>query len=295
MNTRLKTYFETRARKVDQALDRYLRHGPPEEPDVLREAMRYSLFAGGKRLRPILVIAAAECCGSNAKQVLPTACAVEMIHTYSLIHDDLPAMDNDDLRRGKPTNHKVFGEATAILAGDGLLTYAFELIANNGNAEVVRVIASGAGTCGMVGGQVEDLKAQGLHLNGNIGKAQELLQRIHRHKTAALITSCLEAGAILAGASSPKRLALKSYGQCIGLAFQIADDILDIVGDKKKLGKKGSDAKNKKLTYPSLYGMETSKQMARELTQKAHAALKPLADRAKPLHDLADYIIERDH
>ncbi|MBI4056024.1 MAG: polyprenyl synthetase family protein [Elusimicrobia bacterium] len=320
MPSGLASYFETRSRKVEKALDSLLSRRS-EEPNSLREAMRYSLFAGGKRLRPVLVIAAAECCGGMADQVLFTACAVEMIHTYSLIHDDLPAMDNDDLRRGKPTCHKVFGEAIAILAGDGLLTLAFELMAQQAKVsskfdapkskiqnlkskilhpspsdciEAIRVISSGAGIHGMVGGQVEDLKAEGIHINGNRQEAQKLLERIHRHKTAALISSCLEVGAVLMGASSKARAALKSYGQSIGLAFQIADDILDVIGDKKKMGKRGSDTKNKKLTYTALHGIEAARAQATLLVQKAHQALKSFGEKAAPLHDLAEYIITRD-
>lgn len=299
----LKRYLEDRRRLVNRALKGYLARRT-EEPGSIRRAMRYSVLAGGKRLRPILAIAAAECCGGKARRVLPAACALEMIHTYSLIHDDLPAMDDDDLRRGKPTNHKVFGEALAILAGDGLLTYAFELAALNASvpgiraqtaAQAIHAIARGAGTQGMVGGQVADLKAERTPLrNGSRPGAARLLHYIHRHKTAALIAASVEAGAMLVGASRSELRALKSYGLAIGHAFQVADDILDIVGDKKKLGKKGSDRANRKLTYPSLYGLTASREKAARLAARAHRALEPLGRRARMLHDLADYVIERD-
>ena len=312
MTPLLKRYLETTSRRVEKTLERLLRR-KPEEPESIRQAMRYSVFAGGKRLRPALVAAAAECCGLKSSKVMKAAAALEMIHTYSLIHDDLPAMDDDDLRRGKPTNHKVFGEAMAILAGDGLLTLAFEAAAANARqanlragqaAELVRVIASGAGTSGMVGGQVADLQAENWRARPAFGgtaagsaidrRAARLLEYIHLHKTAALIVASLEAGAILAEAPPAQRSALRSYGRAIGLAFQIADDILDVVGDKKKLGKTGSDAKNKKLTYASLYGIDRAREKASALIRQAHRALTPFGSRAKPLHDLADYIIARD-
>ncbi|MBI4055815.1 MAG: polyprenyl synthetase family protein [Elusimicrobia bacterium] len=302
MSPYLKRYFESRVPKVEEALRRFSLRSR-QEPDLIRKSMRYSLFAGGKRLRPVLVLAAAECCGERTRRVLPTACAVELIHTYSLIHDDLPAMDDDDLRRGKPTCHKVFGEGMAILAGDGLLTHAFELLAKNAAygippariPEAIRVIARGAGTQGMVGGQVRDLLAQGSHLNGNRLRVVRLVQYIHRHKTASLMAACVEAGAILAGAPRGERRALRSYGEHIGLAFQIADDILDVTGDKKKLGKRGSDLKNRKLTYPALYGLVASRTKARQLVQKAHRDLRVFGRRARVFHELADYIIQRDH
>ncbi|MBI5240853.1 MAG: polyprenyl synthetase family protein [Elusimicrobia bacterium] len=265
--------------------------------------MRYSLFAGGKRLRPALVAAGAECCGGRAARVLKAGAALEMIHTYSLIHDDLPAMDDDDLRRGKPTSHKVFGEALAILAGDGLLTLAFETAAANARecglgaadtSEFIRVIAAGAGTSGMVGGQVADLGAEKWKGRLSRAKAGRLLEYIHLHKTGALITASLEAGAILAKASAAQRRALRAYGRAIGLSFQIADDILDLVGDKDKLGKRGSDAANQKLTYVSLYGLERARAEAASLTRRAHRALAPFGARAAVLHELADYIVTRD-
>lgn len=303
MNPALARFFKSRSALVEKELKRLLRP-KAAQPDILREAMVYSIFAGGKRLRPVLVMAAAECCGAAARSVLGVAAAFEMIHTYSLIHDDLPAMDDDDLRRGKPTNHKVFGEAVAILAGDGLLTYAFQVSAENAakarlnaasSAELIRVIAKASGAQGMVGGQVSDLQAEGNWRKRNHGfDAEKTLKHIHLHKTAALIVGSLEAGAILAGASAAERRALVAYGRAIGLSFQIADDILDVVGDKKKLGKRGSDRDNDKLTFVSLYGLDEARAQARALTAKAHAALKPFAAKARPLHLLADYIIERD-
>ena len=228
---------------------------------------------------------------------------MELIHTYSLVHDDLPAMDDDDLRRGRPTNHKVYGEAIAILAGDGLLTKAFELIARNAKIRgirpqavpaVVELIARGSGTFGMIGGQVLDIQVEG----GKWLKLQNhaiLLQDIHRHKTAALIRASLQAGALLAGATPKQLSALGEYGENIGLAFQIADDVLDVVADKKKLGKRGSDAKNKKLTFPALYGLEESKRKAQFHVEQAKSALEPFGRQAQVLKQLANYIIERDH
>jgi geranylgeranyl diphosphate synthase type II len=302
VNSLLNRYLEDISGRVDAVLERILKP-KSEEPEAIRKAMRYSLFAGGKRLRPGLAAAGAECCGGKAGRVLKTGAALEMIHTYSLIHDDLPAMDDDDLRRGKPTSHKVFGEALAILAGDGLLTLAFETAAANARecgldgratAELVKIIAAGAGSSGMVGGQVADLGAE--KWRGRLAKprAAELLEYIHLHKTAALIVASLEAGAILAGGTAPQRRSLRAYGRAIGLSFQIADDILDVVGDKKKLGKKGSDAANQKLTYVSLYGLERARREAAALTRRAHAALRPFGRRAAVLHELADYIVTRD-
>jgi geranylgeranyl diphosphate synthase, type II len=287
---------------VDAALDKLLRP-TPDLPESVRKAMRYSIFAGGKRLRPTLVLEAAECCGLAPKKALKVAAALEMIHTYSLIHDDLPAMDDDDLRRGKPTNHKVFGEAMAILAGDGLLTKAFEACALNAAelklpgaaaAELVRLVAYGAGVEGMVGGQVADLAAEGSTRKLSKAAAAKTLEAVHRRKTGALIVASLDAGAVLAGAPKARREALRAYGECVGLAFQIADDVLDVVGDKKKLGKRGSDRDNDKLTYASLYGVDGARAKARALVEMAHAHLEPFGPRAAVLRELADYIIERD-
>ena len=302
MKSLLNRYLESTSKRVDTVLDRLLAP-KPEEPAEIRKAMRYSIFAGGKRLRPGLVAAGAECCGGKAARVLKAGAALEMIHTYSLIHDDLPAMDDDDLRRGKPTSHKVFGEALAILAGDGLLTLAFETAAANARecglgsaatAELIKVVAAGAGTSGMVGGQVADLGAEKWKGRLSRARAGRLLEYIHLHKTGALITASLEAGAVLAKGTPAQRRALRSYGRAIGLSFQVADDILDVVGDKKKLGKKGSDAANQKLTYVSLYGLERARAEAASLTRRAHAALRPFGRRARVLHELADYIVTRD-
>lgn len=264
--------------------------------------MRYSVFAGGKRLRPILVIAGAETCNLNGRKVLPTACALEMIHTYSLIHDDLPAMDDDDLRRGRLTNHKIFGEGIAILAGDALLTYAFNLVAKNGRmlnsgtsaSDVVDVIAEGAGFKGMVGGQVIDVEmGEGRWMKKRRPGQIRILKTIHENKTAALIRSSIMAGAFWARAKKNELYHLSQYGKKIGLAFQIADDILDIIGNKKLLGKKGSDRSNNKLTYPAIFGLERSKEKANHLVNDAKKHLDVFGKRAHILKDLASYIVER--
>jgi geranylgeranyl diphosphate synthase type II len=261
----------------------------PEAPRGLIEAMEYSLMAGGKRLRPALALGAARAAGADEDVALPAACALEMIHTYSLIHDDLPAMDNDDLRRGLPTAHKAFGEATAILAGDALLTLAFEVLAESGNAAIVREIAHASGVCGMAGGQFIDLASEGKQLT----VAQ--LREIHRCKTGALIRVAVRAGALLAGAPGPVLDALTLYGEHVGLAFQIADDILDVVGDEAAIGKPvGSDVLNEKATYPALLGLEASRGLAREAADAAIHALDGLGAEADIFRKLADYIVERD-
>jgi geranylgeranyl diphosphate synthase type II len=299
----LHSYFQSRCKMVDKALNQYL-DTTKSDPEIIHEAMRYSIFAGGKRLRPVLVLAAAECCGAKPESVLPTAAAMELVHTYSLVHDDLPAMDDDDLRRGRPTSHKVYGEAIAILAGDALLTKAFELISKNAKIrgvsiksipEVVGLISHGAGTFGMIGGQVVDIQMEGGKWQKSNGRAPEILSYIHKHKTAALIRTSLQAGALLAGASAKEVAAFGVYGEKIGLAFQIADDVLDIVADKKKLGKQGSDRENKKLTYVALYGLEESRKKAQSLIEEAKNALKPFGKRAQVLKQLANYIVDRDH
>jgi geranylgeranyl diphosphate synthase, type II len=308
----LHSYFETRRKQVDQALNHYM-DTTHQHPEKIHESMRYSVFAGGKRLRPVLVLAAAECCGKKPDVAMPTAVAMELIHTYSLVHDDLPAMDDDDLRRGRPTNHKVYGEAIAILAGDALLTKAFELIGRNAKirgvrpqaiASVVSLIAHGAGTFGMIGGQVLDIMMENGQWQKRNGRGprsahsettEKMLYGIHRLKTAALIRTSLQAGALLAGAKPQQIERFGHYGEKIGLAFQIADDVLDLVADKKKLGKSGSDAKNKKLTFPALYGLEESKRRAKVLVEEAKAELEPFGRRAQVLKQLANYIVERDH
>lgn len=283
----LQIFLKNKKSIVDNALKKYFLKNA-DEPAIINTAMKYSVFAGGKRLRPILCLAACEICGGRVKNVMPTACGLEMLHTYSLIHDDLPAMDNDDYRRGKLTSHKKFGEAIAVLAGDGLLTKAFEII----EPKVVREIAIAAGTKGMVGGQVVDIGTEKSEVQSPKFKVQ--LDYIHKHKTAKMIEVSLKAGAILSDASSVKIKALSNYGKKICLAFQIADDILDIIGNKKKLGKTGSDLKNKKLTYPSIYGIEKSKQKALDLIKSAKNDLKIFGKKANILNELADYIVKRD-
>jgi geranylgeranyl diphosphate synthase, type II len=291
----LKAYLEARRAMVDAALDRVL---PPEsaEPHSIHRAMRYSVLAPGKRLRPVLVIAGAEAVGGRAEDVLDTACALELIHAYSLIHDDLPAMDDDDYRRGRLTNHKVFGEAIAILAGDALLTLAFRLIARNAArvatpaivGAVVAEVADAAGTDGMVGGQVVDIESEGKTV------APETLDYIHLHKTAALIRAALRVGALLAGARSEQVEAISQAGQVLGLAFQIVDDILDVEGSLAELGKSaGSDERKQKATYPALYGLATSKERARALVEETKHLLIPLGPAADPICALADFVLER--
>jgi len=292
----LNAYLKERKLLVEEALEHYL---PPQKGfyNPIVEAMRYSLFAGGKRLRPILCLAATEIVGGKKETALPVACALEMIHTYSLIHDDLPAMDNDDFRRGKPTNHRVFGEAMAILAGDGLLTEAFylltypDLLAKIPPAQLVwisHLIAQAAGFRGMVSGQVMDLEATGKEIG------LEELKAIHDHKTGALIRVAVESGAIIGGGNRTEVEALKEYGTQIGLAFQIVDDVLDIEGNPEEMGKNiGSDEPQQKATYPKLVGLNEAKEMAQTCIKRGIHALKPFGERAMPLKALAQYIIER--
>lgn len=293
----LKDYLHKHSAQVDQALDRWL---PAEGflPCSLHQAMRYSVFAGGKRLRPILMIAASEAVGGSAQQVIHAACALEMIHTYSLVHDDLPAMDDDDFRRGRPTNHKVYGEATAILAGDALLTEAFRLLAdveaNQSVApqivlRVIELVARYAGSQGMVGGQVVDMESEGKEINF------PTLEYIHTHKTGGLILASVQVGALLGGGDETQFSALTRFGGAAGLAFQIADDILDIVGDQAELGKDvGSDQARGKVTYPSLLGLSEARQRASELCDIAVESLTPLGSAAEPLQALARYIVNRN-
>jgi len=288
-----------RAREIDQLLTEFL---PSENgyPPVIHQAMRYSVLAGGKRLRPILVMAAAEAVGGNLRSVQPVAVALEFIHTYSLIHDDLPAMDNDDFRRGKPTCHKIFGEAAAILAGDALLTLAFEVLAKSASTcgspppsvvlQVIQEVAQAAGTLGMIGGQVVDLESEGQPI------AETTLEYIHRHKTGALIRASVRAGALFSGANSDDLADLTEYAEDFGLAFQIADDILDVVGDERKLGKPiGSDLRNEKSTFPSLYGLEQSRKIAQDSVTRAVARLVRFGGRARFLKELVEHVIERDN
>jgi geranylgeranyl diphosphate synthase type II len=291
----LHAYLRERRVLVEEALDRCL---PPvtETPGRLHEAIRYSMLAPGKRLRPILVLASAEAVGGKPETVLPTACALECIHVFSLIHDDLPCMDNDDYRRGRLTNHKVYGEAMALLAGDALLALAFELIAGNAATvppdrvvAVMKLIARGSGTWGMVGGQVADIESEGKDIT------PETLRYIHAHKTGALLTASSLAGALLCGADQAQQEALRRYGASIGLAFQIADDILDIVGDEAKIGKPvGSDQKQDKATYPKLYGLEESRRRMQAESAAAAAALDGFGAAAEPLRAIARFIVERD-
>jgi len=286
-----KAFLKQSADFVDKHLD-HLLPGGNTVPQKLHEAMRYSMFAGGKRLRPALVLAASEAVGGAREDALHAACAVEMIHTYSLIHDDLPAMDDDDLRRGKPTCHKVYGEALAILAGDALLTYAFEVLTATPRTEsvagIVRAISRGVGTQGMVGGQVLDIE--------NEGKAATLasVAAIHSWKTAALIAACCEAGALAGGATQTEYEHLATFGTKIGLAFQIVDDILDITASPETLGKTpGKDAKVGKATYPAVMGLEKARLEADRLAQQAFGELKMLGARGKTLEALGRFVLER--
>jgi len=266
-------------------------------PESIHEAMRYSLLAGGKRLRPVLVMAAAEAVGGDRHTILPFAVAAELIHTYTLIHDDLPALDNDDLRRGKPTNHKVFGEAIAILAGDALLTQAFIIMTRAAGMEVIppecvltatHEMAGALGSTGMIGGQVVDLESEGKAINS------ETLEYIHIYKTGFLIRACIRCGGILSEATKDQLTSLSSFGAHIGLAFQIIDDILDITGDQEKLGKDiGSDLTKNKATYPALYGLEESKRKAEELVEESIDCLNEFDDRADPLREIARFFVQR--
>ncbi len=289
----LREYLVQQQKLVDSELDRLV---PPESaaPATIHRAMRYSLFAGGKRIRPILCIEAAHTVSDAASGVTACACALELIHTYSLIHDDLPALDNDDYRRGKLTNHKVFGDAMAILAGDALLTLAFQVLAQldataERRAALIAELSTASGTVGgMIGGQVADLEGEGKPPNA------ELLESIHRAKTGALLRASLRMGAIYAGADSEEYAALSCYGEHVGLAFQIVDDILDIEESSEALGKTaGKDAAQHKITFPAVYGLDTSHLMAAEECERAHRVLEPFGDRAGRLHELADLIVHR--
>lgn len=291
----LKRYLAERQTQVEAALEQSIAVVYPEK---IYEAMRYSLLAGGKRLRPTLCIATCELMGGTIDMAMPTACALEMIHTMSLIHDDLPAMDNDDYRRGKLTNHKVYGEDIAILAGDGLLAYAFEFIAAQTQQvpadRVLQVIARlgrAVGAAGLVGGQVVDLDSE-----GNSDVALETLNFIHRHKTGALLEACVVSGAILAGAAADDVQRLTRYAQNIGLAFQIVDDVLDITATPEQLGKTaGKDLQAQKATYPSFWGIEESKRQADQLIAEAKAELDVYGNAAQPLQAIADFITARNH
>jgi geranylgeranyl diphosphate synthase, type II len=292
----LKYYLSERKQLVEEALEKYAPAPVGLEKNV-SEAARYSLFAGGKRLRPILCMASADALGTSHELVLPVACALEMIHTYSLIHDDLPAMDNDDFRRGRPTNHKVFGEAMAILAGDALLTEAFSLVAAAGKEtriaadkliRVIGVIANAAGYRGMVGGQVIDMESETREVD------LVTIEYMHIRKTGALISASLQAGAILSGGDGHQIGALTRYGHHLGLAFQITDDLLDVEGDAQLMGKTpGSDAAKNKKTYPALLGIPQSKEAAQAHVQEAVDALDVFDDKAEPLRAIARYLLVR--
>ena len=289
-------YLEARRLLVEEALRRFL---PPEtaEPALLHRAMHYSVFGEGKRLRPVLVLAAGEAVGGTVEPLLPVAAVLELIHTYSLIHDDLPAMDDDDFRRGRPTSHRVFGEAVAILAGDALLTGAFGLLTapdcvNRHDSKrlltVIQEIAAAAGSRGMVGGQTLDIVSEGQAVDA------AHLESVHRHKTGALIRASVRAGALLARASQGELEAITAYGEAVGLAFQIADDILNVEGEAATTGKAvGSDAAKRKVTYPAVHGLKEAKARAAALLAEALKALEPLDARADPLRGIARFIVER--
>jgi geranylgeranyl diphosphate synthase type II len=295
--------------RVNAQLTHYMRLDA-DCPASLREAMSYSLLAGGKRLRPVLTLMACEACGGPLEAALPAACAIEMVHTYSLIHDDLPAMDDDDLRRGRPTCHVQFGEALAILAGDALLTLAFEIMARDVSPPAVAAaccgdLASAAGAIGMVAGQVADLEAEesqgpGAREPGARRATDDsrlsTLDSIHRRKTGRLLTSAVTLGARIGGADADLLDGLRSYGNCVGLAFQIADDLLDVSGDAARMGKNvRKDADHGKLTYPSLLGQDASRRRAEELIGEARRAIAPLGERGRRLEALAHFVLERDH
>ena len=293
MKDNFKKIWSERAKLLEENLQLELNNTPTIDENILK-AMTYSLFAGGKRLRPVMLMAAADAMSGNGEKFLPTACAVEMIHTYSLIHDDLPAMDNDDYRRGKLTNHKVFGEATAILAGDALLTHAFDIMTRQ-EAEpatliaVIREISQASGIAGMIGGQSIDLQSEGKRLN------LKSLRQMHLGKTGALFRASIRSGAILAGANDEQLNDLTQYAENFGLAFQITDDILDITGDEKILGKPvGSDKRNKKSTYVTLMAPEEARILAELTVETAIDALKNFDDEADFLRALVEFLIKRD-
>ena len=290
---KLEEYIAQQQKRAEAALERWV-PAESQDPSVIHRAMRYSLFAGGKRIRPLLAMAAAEAVSDAPVGIESAACALELIHTYSLIHDDLPALDNDDYRRGKLTNHKVFGDAMAILAGDSLLTLAFQVLAqldapDSRKTLMIAELSTAAGTVGgMIGGQVADLEGEGKTPNA------QLLETIHRAKTGALLRASLRLGAIYAGASDEQYAALSCYGEHVGLAFQIVDDILDVEESSEALGKTaGKDAQQQKITFPAVYGLDDSRRMAAEECERAHQTLEPFAGRATRLHELADMIVQR--
>ncbi len=291
---RIEQYLTEQQKRVDEALNQWV---PPEsaEPQSIHRAMRYSLFAGGKRIRPLLCMAAADAVSDSPVGIEAPACTLELIHTYSLIHDDLPALDNDDLRRGRPTCHKVFGDAMAILAGDALLTLAFEVLSRipvdaERRVRLIMELATAAGTVGgMIGGQVADLEGEARQPN------ERLLEEIHRAKTGALLRASLRMGGIYAGGDEQQLKFLSSYGEHVGLAFQIVDDVLDVEQPSEKLGKTaGKDARQQKITFPAVYGLDRSRQMAEQERRAAHRALEPFGGRAERLRELADLIVHRN-
>lgn len=295
----LKKYLTEKRHLIEQRMADIMLVAEGSQPDLVRhlESMRYSLFAGGKRVRPILCIASCEALRGETEEVLPVAIALEYIHTYSLIHDDLPAMDDDELRRGKPTNHILYGESGAILAGDGLLTLAFELLSSNllkeiepqDRLRIINIIASAAGPLGMVGGQAMDIACEGEDIT------IETLRQIHSRKTGALITAAVQVGAVIGKATSDQFKALTVYGQKIGLAFQITDDLLNVEGNTVELGKAaGSDAERCKATYPAIFGLEKARGMAAETVAEALQALENFDDRSLPLRELAGYVLTRN-
>jgi geranylgeranyl diphosphate synthase type II len=291
----LKEYLRERQSLIEKALNGYLPRASAK-PATIHKAMRYSLFAGGKRLRPVLALAAAEACGGSPEDALPAACAVECVHTYSLVHDDLPCMDDDDLRRGRPTSHKVFGEGIAVLAGDALLTIAFEILAQAEPTSryktpaLITELASASGSRWLIAGQVLDLENEGKKVTG------ETLKFIHRAKTAALLTTSIRLGAMSANASEAKLQSLTDFGQSLGLAFQVIDDILDVTQTTEKLGKTaGKDVAATKATYPAIFGLERSRQEAHRLTAAARDALKPFGAKGAILQEIADYLLAREY
>lgn len=294
----IRAYLKTKRSHIEQALEEYMLPANGILANHI-ESLRYSLFAGGKYVRPILCLAAAESIDGYNHSVLPVACALECIHTYSLIHDDLPSMDNDDLRRGKPTNHKMFGEAEAILAGDGLLTFAFDLLSNSQlyekdfdqkRLQVIHIIAKASGSLGMVGGQSMDIASEGKDVSF------ETLRTIHSCKTGALITASVRAGAVMGGASASQLEALTQYGNSVGLAFQIVDDLLNAIGTVEELGKAaGSDIERQKATYPAFFGIDGTRKKAKDAIDKAVDALSDFDQHADPLRELAQYVYTRTH
>ena len=290
----LQPFLATRTETVNRALDQFL-PSATTRPATIHKAMRYSLFAGGKRMRPALVLAAAAACGGREADALPLACAVECIHTYSLIHDDLPAMDNDDYRRGKPTNHKVFGDGIAVLAGDALLTQAFEIAAQAKgwprypHRDLILEIAQASGSLQLVAGQVADLEGEGKKTSA----AQ--LKYIHERKTSALLCCSVRLGGMSANCTAAQLQALTDFGYHVGLAFQVIDDILDVTQTSEQLGKTaGKDTKAQKATYPAIVGLEKSRKIAEQLTDKAFAALKTFKGKAVALEALAEFLLKRD-